>query len=244
MLFPFFLLKSWRINLLKIIHTGNAMPMSIAVDPTAEFEPGMFAQLGLIGNDTVAGVSDGTAPLGIIDDVRTTAFTKTQVDEVILINVAASDLDENGNRVNLEDVTGVLEFPNIIENSFTSTLGVILNTVNGIVTVPAGTELNHDSDGDGINDSFSIIVNYIYRVAGRPGDDTTIGSGRITIHYQRGIYATDQFDTTQIYPLNATLYVGIDGKLTSKQPTESHPGVAICTGPPSAAMGTVEFMLL
>lgn len=230
--------------MLKIIHAGNAMPLSIAVDPTAEFEPGMFAQLGLIGNDTVASVSDGTAPMGIIDDVRTTAFTKTQIDEVILINVAASTVDDNGNRVNVEDVTGVLEFPNVIEDSFTSTIGVVLNSVNGIVTVPAGSELNYDSDGDGINDSFNIVVNYIYRVAGRPGDDTTIGSGRITIHYQRGIYATDQFDTTQVYPLNANLYVGLDGKLTSRQPTESHPGVAICTGPPSASIGTIEFMLL
>ena len=230
--------------MLKIIHAGNAMPLSIAVDPTAEFEPGMFAQLGLIGNDTVASVSDGTAPMGIIDDVRTTAFTKTQIDEVILINVAASVIDENGNRVNVEDVTGVLEFPNVIEDSFTSTVGVVLNSVNGIVTVPAGSELNYDSDGDGINDSFNIVVNYIYRVAGRPGDDTTIGSGRITIHYQRGIYATDQFDTTQVYPLNANLYVGLDGKLTSRQPTENHPGVAICTGPPSASIGTIEFMLL
>lgn len=230
--------------MLKIIHAGNAMPLSIAVDPTAEFEPGMFAQLGLIGNDTVASVSDGTAPMGIIDDVRTTAFTKTQIDEVILINVAASTIDDNGNRVNVEDVTGVLEFPNVIEDSFTSTVGVVLNNVNGIVTVPAGSELNYDSDGDGINDSFNIVVNYIYRVAGRPGDDTTIGSGRITIHYQRGIYATDQFDTTQVYPLNANLYVGLDGKLTSRQPTENHPGVAICTGPPSASIGTIEFMLL
>ena len=82
--------------MLKVIHTGNALPMSLPVDPTAEFEPGMFAQLGLIGNDIVAGVSDGTAPLGIIDDVRTTAFTKAQVDEIVVIDVATSELDANG----------------------------------------------------------------------------------------------------------------------------------------------------
>ena len=220
------------------------MPMSLPIDPTAEFEPGMFAQLGLIGNDTVASVSDGTAPLGLIDDVRTTAFTRPQVDEIIIINVSATETDDNGDTVNSEDVTGVLEFPNIIESSFTSTLSIVLNNVNGIVTVPAGTELNYDSDDDGVNDSFRFVTNYIYRVAGRPGDDTTVGTGRITIHYQRGIYATDQFDTTQIYPLNATLYVGLDGKLTSGQPTDDHPGVALCTGPPSATIGTLEFMLL
>jgi hypothetical protein len=220
------------------------MPMALPVDPTAEFEPGMFAQLGLIGNDIVASISDGTAPLGIIDDVRTTAFTKAQVDEVVSIEVQASEIDDNGKRVSSVDVTGVMEFPNIIQNSFTSTISVLLNPVNGVITVPAGTELNHDSDDDGTNDSFTIVVNYIYRVAGKPGDDTTIGSGRVTLHYQRGIYATDQFDTTQIYPVNSTLYVGLDGKLTSSQPTDAHPGVALCTGPPSAAIGTIEFMLL
>lgn len=230
--------------MLKVIHTGNALPMSLSVDPTAEFEPGMFAQLGLIGNDIVAGISDGTAPLGIIDDVRTTAFTRPQVDEVVIVDAQGSVIDANGKRVSTVDVTGVLEFPNIIENSFTSTISVILNVVNGIVTIPAGTELNYDSNGDGENDSFKLITNYIYRIAGKPGDDTTIGSGRVTIHYQRGIYATDQFDTTQIYPINCTLFVGLDGKLTSAQPTESHPGVALCTGPPSAAIGTLEFMLL
>tara|TARA_Y100000034_G_C6861879_1_gene392378 strand:- start:284 stop:976 length:693 start_codon:yes stop_codon:yes gene_type:complete len=230
--------------LLKVIHTGNAMPMSLPVDPTAEFEPGMFAQLGLIGNDIVGSVSDGTAPLGIIDDVRTTAFTKAQVDEVVVATAQAIEVNSNGYRVNTEDLTGILEFPNIVEDSFTSTISVVLNTVNGVVTIPAGTVLNHDSDGDGDYDSFRIIVNYIYRVAGTPGDDTTVGSGRITLHYQRGIYATDQFDTTQVYPVNATLYVGLDGKITSKQPTTNHPGVAVCTGPPSASIGTIEFMLL
>ena len=230
--------------MLKVIHTGNSLPMSLPVDPTAEFQPGMFTQLGLIGNDTIATVSDGTAPLGIIDDVRTTAFTKSQVDEVVIVKVKASEKDSSGNLVNSEDVTGILEHPNITENSFTSTVSVILNTINGVVTIPSGTPLNYKADDSVDFNAFRLIANYIYRVSGRPGDDTTLGSGRITIHYQRGIYATDQFDTTQIYPLNATLYVGLDGKLTSKQPTEDHPGVAICTGPPSAATGTLEFMLL
>jgi len=182
--------------------------------------------------------------LGIIDDIRSTAFTKSKVDEIVVIKVNSVETDSNGNLVSSNDLTGVLEHPHITESSFTSTVSVLLNVVNGIVTVPAGTKLNYDSDSDGTYDSFKIICNYIYSVAAKPGDDTTIGSGRITIHYQRGIYASDQFDTTQVYPLNSTLYVGLDGKLTSKQPTASHPGVAICTGPPTAANGTLEFMLL
>lgn len=230
--------------MLRIIHTGNALPISYPVDPTAEFEPGMIAQLNLLGNDILTGVSDGTAPIGIIDDIRTNAFTKTQYNEVVEIPAGTTEIDMNNLRVNSEDVTGYLEFPYILEDSFTSTLEVVLNSVNGVIVVPAGTEVNFDSDGDGINDTFKIVVNYAYRVATKPGDDSTVGSGRITVHYARGFYATDQFDTTQNYPLNATLYVGLDGKLTTKQPTANHPGVAVVSGPPSAANGTLEFLWL
>jgi hypothetical protein len=231
---------------LKVIHSGNAMPMSLPVDPTAEFQPGAFAQLRVIGNDIVAGVSDGTAPIGVIDDARIAAFTKSQVDEIVQIPVAASSIgvDENGKLVNLVEVSSPLENPHIIQSSFISNISVFLNYVNGIITVPAGTELNYDFDGDGVNDGYKIVISYIYRISNKPGDDTTLSSGRVTIHYQRGIYATDQFDTTQVYPLNCTLYVGLDGHLTSKQPTENHPGVALCTGVPSSTMGTVEFLLL
>lgn len=222
------------------------MPMSLPVDPTAEFQPGAFAQLRVIGNDIVAGVSDGTAPIGIIDDARISAFTKSQIDEIVQITVPENLImvDPNGKLVTSAEVSSPLENPHIIQSSFISSISVYLNYVNGIVSVPAGTELNHDYDGDGINDGFKIIVSYIYRISNKPGDDTTLSSGRVTIHYQRGIYATDQFDTTQVYPLNATLYVGLDGQLTTKRPTEFHPGVAVCTGPPTSAQGTLEFLLL
>jgi hypothetical protein len=231
---------------LKVIHSGNAMPMSLPVDPTAEFQPGAFAQLRVIGNDIVAGVSDGTAPIGVIDDARIAAFTRSQIDEIVQIQVPAASIgiDSNGKLVNTVEVSSPLENPHIIQSSFISNISVFLNYVNGIVTVPAGTELNYDFDGDGTNDGFKIVTSYIYRISNKPGDDTTLSSGRVTIHYQRGIYATDQFDTTQAYPLNATLYVGLDGLLTSKQPTETHPGIALVTGPPASTQNNLEFLLL
>lgn len=222
------------------------MPMSLPVDPTAEFQPGAFAQLRVIGNDIVAGVSDGTAPIGIIDDARIAAFTKSQIDEIVQIQVPASSIgiDENGKLVNTVEVSSPLENPHVIQSSFISNISVFLNYVNGIITVPAGTELNYDFDGDGTSDGYKIVTSYIYRISNKPGDDTTLSSGRVTIHYQRGIYATDQFDTTQAYPLNATLYVGLDGLLTSKQPTETHPGIALVTGPPASTQNNLEFLLL
>lgn len=230
--------------MLRVVHAGTSLPASFPLDPTAEFEPGMIAQLKVIGNDIICGVSDGTAPLGIIDDIRTKAFTKNQIDELVEIKVNSTELDGNGQIVNSDDSFGFLQFSNLIESSFTSTIAVVLNPVNGVIIVPAGTPLNYDSDGDSVFDSFKIIVNYTYRIPNQPGDDSTIGSGRITVHYNRGFYATDQFDTKQNYALNATLYVGLDGKLTTKQPTSNHPGVAVVTGPPASTNSTLEFLWL
>jgi hypothetical protein len=229
--------------MLRVIHT-NALPISFPLDPSAEFEPGMLAQLKLIGNDIVAGVSDGTAPIGIIDDIRTQAHTKPQIDEIVEISVKSAELNDNGVLVNSEEVVGFLTNSNLVESSFTSTLNTALNPVNGAIIVEAGTPLNFDFDNDGINDGFRVIVNYIYRVASMPGDDSTVGSGRITVHYGRGFYATDQFDTRQAYPLNASLFIGLDGKFTTKQPTENHPGIAFVTGPPSAINSTLEIFWL
>lgn len=230
--------------MLRIVHAGTSLPVSFPLDPTAEFEPGMIAQLKVIGNDIVCGISDGTAPLGMIDDVRTKAFTKNQIDELVEIAVENTTIDGNGQIVNAADSYGFLQFSNILENSFTSTVSVILNPVNGVIIVPAGTPLNFDSNGDSIFDSFKVIVNYTYRIPNQPGDDSTIGSGRVTVHYNRGFYATDQFDTRQNYALNATLYVGLDGKLTTKQPTANHPGVAVVTGPPTSTNSTLELLWL
>lgn len=229
--------------MLRIIHTSG-LAVSYPLDPTAEFEPGMIAQLKIIGNDIVAGVSDGTAPLGIIDDVRTTAFTKPQVDEIVEVLVTSTETNENGQLVNTSEAVGFLTYSNLVENSFTSTISVSLNAVNGAIIFPAGTPLNFDSDNDGVYDSFLSVVNYIYRVANVPGDDSTIGSGRVSLHYSKGIYATDQYAMGPLYPLNATLFVGLDGKLTTRQPTDNHPGIAFVTGPPTSTNGTLEFCWL
>lgn len=228
--------------MLRVVHSAGSNPASFPLDPTAEFESGMIAQIKAIGNDIVIGVSDGTAPLGIIDDVRAKAFTKAQIDEVIEVEVTNVETDLNGVLVNSNDEVGYLENPSLIDKSFTSTISVILNAVNGVVVIPAGTPLNYDYNDDGILDGFKIIVNYVYRIPNQPGDDSTFGSGRVSVHYLRAFYATDQFDTRQQYPLNVTLYVGLDGKLTSKQPTANHPGIAMVTGPPSSLNGTLEFI--
>ena len=180
--------------------------------------------------------------MGIIDDINTSAFTAPVVDEVVLIP-AVGISDGNGHYTSAIEVMKTLRFANIVRSSFVADIeGLILNDTNGVIIVPAGTQLNYDSDGDGIVDSIRTIVNYVYRISNIPGDNTTIGSGRITVWFQRGIYETDQYDTRQRYVVNATLFCSGDGLLTTDQPTPSHPGIAMVTGPPSGIIATLEFL--
>lgn len=231
--------------MLKAVQLGNSMPFSYPVDPTAIFESGMIAELKLIGNDLVAGVSSGLAPLGIIDDINTKAFTQPQIDEEVIFGpdlIGAPVAGPGGQLVTANAVMTTLQNPSIVKNSFVSNYPVIINYKNGVAKVPAGSFLNYASVVGGGLDSIRIIVSYIYQVPDLPGDNTTLGSGRVTIWFQRGIWQTDQYDTTQGYPLNATLFCGLDGRLTSKQPTPNHPGIAIVTGPPSANSVLIEFL--
>lgn len=228
--------------MLRTIQIGNTTPLSYPVDPTSTFLPGQIGQLKLIGNDIVVGLSDGLAPLGIIDDIRSIAFTQTVVDEVIIIR--GVDIYSDGyNFFNGKESKQELENASIIQSSFIADYeGLILNKRNGIVILPEHSKLNWDADGDGKNDSVKTICNYVFQIPNLPGDDTTIGSNRVTLWFQRGIFSTDQFDSLARYPLGAPLFVNSEGKLTTKQPSLNHPGVAMVTGPPSAINGTLEFL--
>lgn len=231
--------------MLKVIHTMG-LPSSFPVHPSAEFEPGMLLQFMVVGNDIVAGISDGTAPCAICDDARTNAFTRPVIDEIIQIPVSSESIttDGNGKLVNSVEVSGLIENPHIIQSSFISDISVFLNYVNGVATIPVGTELNYSFAGTGINDGYKVIVSYIYRISNKPGDDTTASSGRVTGHYTRGFYATDQYETDQAYPLNATLFCSAAGKFTTKQINENYPGIALVSGPPSSTQSLLEFMWL
>lgn len=230
-----------------MVSPDNGLPMSYPVDATSEFQPGQIGQLKLVGQDLVVGLSDGTAPIGIIDDVRVRAFTQTVVDEIVLIEVPAVAISNDGyNYITNIELKKELNNGSLMKTSFVSDYdNIILNPLNGVVILPAGSRLNFSVNG-ATPDSVKMIVSYVYQVPNLPGDDTTLGSNRVTIWFHRGIYETDQFDTTQHYPINCTLFVNKDGKLTSKQPTSQHPGVAMLTGPPTAlaSTATIEFLWL
>jgi hypothetical protein len=230
--------------MLRPIQVGNSLPLSYPVNPSHSFEPGMIASLSVIGNDIVCGVSDGLAPLGILDDVNTRAFTQPQVDEEVLFgpDLIGVPVVVPGGLVTATDNLAILQNPSIVRNSFVSDYPVIVNYRNGVVKIPAGSFLNYASIQGGTLDSIRIIVSYVYQVPDLPGDNTTLGSGRVTVWFQRGIWETDVFDTSQGYPLNATLFCGLDGKLTTRQPTPNHPGIAIVLGPPTATSTFLQFL--
>ncbi len=206
----------------------------------------MIAQLTLLGNQVVCGVSDGTAPIGIIDDIKKNAFSATEIDEVVIVNAApVAAVGPNNTLITSVDIKTELRNPVITGSSFVSRdVDVELIARNGMITFLAGTELNFDADADGIPDSIRTVVSYSYQVPNVPGDDSTLASGRITVWFQRMIGASDQFETNRRYPVNAPLFVSEAGLLTTRQVQDDYPAVAIVTGPPTSIHGSLEFMWL
>ncbi len=213
------------------------------VDPSVEFQAGQIAGLLELGGDIFATVSDGCniPPIGIIDDVKTEAFSKNSLDEIVFIP-ANGISDGYGNLISSVDTMGFLQNTNVIPSTFVSSMDVLLNPRNGVVQVPAGSVLNAiDPNGDPARTGFEIIVSYAFQIPDLPGEDTTAGSGKISIHIFRSVSATDQFDTIVEYPLGAPLYCGRDGRFTTEP---NGPIVAIVTAPPSILINELEFLWL
>ena len=228
--------------MLRLVQVGNALPASFICDPSAEFQPGMVSELVVIGNQIMATVSNGTAPIGIIDDIKTRAFTNVSWNEEIY--VPAVGVNSNGRLVTPIDVKAELKKPNVLASSFTSTVNVVLNATNGVVTFLAGTPLNIDLTGSGSFNGIKAVVNYTYQVANVPGDDSTAGSGRMTVWFNRMFAQTDQYETNQQYPVRANLFVSELGFLTTRRPSAIHPAVAMVTAPPTPMNTMIEFLYL
>ena len=227
----------------RVIQAGLSRPIDYNASPNDSFEPGMIAQLKLIGNDVVLGVSDGRAPLGIIDAIRTNAFSKAEIDEVLDVEVPV--FWDGYNFITTINTIGELRNSNIVSDSFVCDIeGLILSPVNGNLHVPAGTVANYSTTGSAIPDAVRTTCRYNYRVPNLPGDDSTVGSGKMAIWFGRGIYQTDIFETAVPYALNATLFVSENGKFTTEQSSTDKPGVGMVIIPPSGHNSVLEFLWL
>ncbi len=227
--------------MLRLIQVGNSLPASFIIDPSAEFQPGQIAELTVIGNQIMATVSNGTAPIGIIDDIKTRAFTNVSWNEVVIVP-AVGVPGPNNTIVTPIDIKAELRKPNILKNSFTSTVNVLLNPVNGVITFLAGTPLNIDLTGSGQMSGIRTVVNYTYQVPNIPGDNSTAATGRVTVWFNRIFFQTDQFETNQQYAVRANLYVSETGFLTTRRPSSIHPAVAMVTAPPTPMNPMLEVL--
>lgn len=206
------------------------------IDPSAQFEAGMIGGLNLVASEIFMTVSDGSTiqPFGILDNNRTQAFTSVISDESVIVEVA-----DDGTGHSSVAANGYLNNPNIIPSTFISDVTVVLIAINGVITIPAGTALNYDNNDDGNLDSIRVICNYRYTVTGVPGDDDTLGSGKVNVWFTRGIYSSDQFDPTVAYPLNGLLYCNNEGRFSS---TANGPALGMTVTPPSALSGALDFL--
>ncbi len=232
--------------MLRILQIGGSLPFSWPVDPNAEFQPGMIAQLNTNGSQITCGVSDGTVPIGIIDDIKTNSFTSASIDEVVIV-AAIGVPGPNGTTVTPIDIKKELINPNILPSSFVShNLDVELISRNGVIIFLAGTPLNFSMTGSGTPDAIRTVVSYTYQIPNIPGDNSTEGSGRITVWFGRMIAQTDQYDTSVRYPLNQNLFVNERGLFTTRQIAENYPAIALVTEPPTnlSGGGALGFMLL
>lgn len=215
----------------------------LPVDPSSVFEPGMIGGLIEIAGETFVTISNGTTipPFGIIDDINTTAFRRPVVDDLIFIpSPGVVPPGYGGTPINPAPVMGKLREVNIVAETFSADIPVRLDPKHGTVTIPAGTPLNHRNElGD--YDGFEINTSYHYLVADIPGDSSVAATGLVTLHIFRGIFETDQYDTTVDYILNYPLFCGPDGRLTSREN-----GIAIATivHKPSALNGSLSFLWL
>lgn len=188
----------------------------------------------------MATVSKGTAPIGVIDDIKTKAFTTVSWNEE-KIAPTTGVLNSEGKLVSPVDIKVELDHPNVIASSFISDVPCSLNTNNGVITFLAGTPLNFTMDGANLN-AIRAIVSYTYQVPNIPGDDSTFASGRVTVWFDRMFFQTDQYETNQQYPVRANLYVSENGVLTTRRPSEFHPAVAMVTAPPTPLNSMIEVL--
>lgn len=228
--------------MLKILNRFGADPWQWPVDPAAEFQGGIIAELKPSGNQIICGVSSGLRPLGIIDDIKTNAYSSTVVDEVHYIPVEQKIKNADNKWVTAYDILWPLKNPNITPKSFVGTVQCTLNPRNGLLIFPAGTVLNGDQDGDGVPDIIYTRVSYSYQIPNQPGDDTTAATRRVTVWLSRLLAQTDQFDPKVTYPLTHPLFVNESGQLTTRQITTSHPPMAIVTAPPTFNSSWLEFL--
>ncbi len=227
--------------MLRIIHGDESNPRMFLVNLSAQFEPGQVAQLSVNQSQIVCSVSDGTAPCGIFDDIKSAIITCPVIEELVIAYVN-SPATHNGSLVTSIDIKKELNNADLIDKKFSSSVPCIVNYKNGVITFLKDTPLNADINGDGILDSIVAHVNYRYRIPRVLGEDSTAGSGQVAVRHSRMFAETSMYDVTQSYPLNAPLFVNTDGEFTTRKISDRHSSVGAVTAPPNRLSGLLQLI--
>lgn len=235
---------------LRPLYTSGQPHGRYNVDPAVTFEAGQVGMLAVdaLGN-TVLTLA-GTKPLGLLDDNKTAAFTQPVIGEVhsVAPTAGATWLANNANIVTDSELvfllssTGAVAATSVKPTDYTAT-----SYTNGLFTVTAAGNIDTaapylDTDGDTVADSVNIMIQYQFAVPGVSGSDSTLGSGLVTLWFQRGEFSVSVYDTATTYAVNDKLFVGDGlaasaplGTLTVDARTANPQVVGIVTQPPTSS---------
>lgn len=218
------------------------------VDPTATFEAGQVGMLATDAQGNTVVTLAGSQPFGIIDDNKTVAFTQPVFGELHTTKVAAGStwVANNANLVSGSQLVYKLSSTGVA-TPVASPADYTIAYTSGIFTVVAlgaiATAAPYlSSTGSGPADSIHVVVQYQFAVPGVAGADSTLGSGLVTLHFQKGEFAVSVYDTAALYAVGTKLFVGDGavgnaplGTLTISTRTGNTQCVGAVTMPPSSS---------
>jgi hypothetical protein len=233
--------------MLRIIETFNNLPQNIEVDPDANFQPGNVGSLRIKNSKSVMGICDGLHPYGILDDIKSNVIRCVPVPPTQTFIVPAEDIEFDANKkaIILSKAQKVeLNHANIIAASFISDVPGTLKYLNGIFILPIGTICNYclkpSINGSTINDAVRFSCKYAYNI--NKVDDTTLGSGRVTVWSKNMIAETDMYSIAHEYNKYMPLYVE-NGLLTTKRLDSQCKCIGIVLEGPTTNNPMMKFLL-
>lgn len=235
---------------LRVLYKGGDPHGRFAVDPTVTFQAGMVGQLAVDSAGNTVVTLAGSKPLGLIHDDKTAAFTAAVVGEVHTVAVAVGTqwLTVNPQLVADSELVFLLNSSGAVSATLVEGTDYdVVSYANGAFSVKTGGAIALatayvDADGNGTAESVNIRMNYQYALPGVTGRDTTLGSGLVTLHFQRGEFSVSMYDTALAYAVNNKLMVGDGGSgnaplgvLTLDARTANTQVVGVVTQPPTAS---------
>lgn len=202
--------------MLRIIDAKNGVPVKFKLEELDinDFRAGQIARSKTTGDI-----------LGIIDEYKSHLYGQSHDEEIIVFPNGA-------------DIIKELNYPNIVPESFHTTVDIILQAEAGIIEILAGTELNHSSNLNGILDSIKIVINYSYKI--NEIEENTVTDSQVTVwNINEMIMQTDEYEAGIHYAIGQNLYVSSNklawGKnsLTPKSYSYNCPVIATVISPPT-----------